>query len=481
MPTLAEQIIPKRKLLLMASELAILTAVVLVGMSVPPFGHGGFDLQDGVFWRGLLSSLLVGLLCQGSLSLNDLYDWKVSQNRHELPHRLLHATGYAILALAIASFLFSSLFKFPAVEDLSEATWKLILVVIAGMLFVGAWRLGFHWFFYRWNFGERVLVLGAGPNARMIAELIAEHPMSGFEPVGLVAADRDARPNDDENRAAPKGQRVLGEASDLARLAVEHRVARIIVALEERRGELPVSGLLASRMRGVRIEEREAMFERIAGKIAVESLRPSYLIYGRGFNKLRIAILGKRLIDLVVSSIGLLLSLPICLLTALLIKLDTRGPVFFSQERVGEEGQAFRILKFRTMTVDAEKDGPQWAKVGDHRVTRIGRYLRLSRIDEIPQMWNVLKGDMSFVGPRPERPVFVDRLSEIIPFYPLRHTVRPGLTGWAQVNYPYGASDEDAKEKLRYDIYYIKNMGPLFDLNIILRTVGVILFGKGAR
>ncbi|MEO0479859.1 MAG: TIGR03013 family XrtA/PEP-CTERM system glycosyltransferase [Planctomycetota bacterium] len=481
MPSLAEQIIPKRKLLLLASEFILLSSVVFVGTSIVPLADGSFDLEASDWGRQVLSSLLVALMCQAALSINDLYDWKVSQNRRELPHRLLHAAGYAIIALAIVAFVFQDLLKFPSIGKLSEETWKLGVLVALGFLTVGAWRLGFHWFFYRWNFGERVLVLGAGPRARMIASLIEDHPISGFEPVGLVASDRDTVPSEDENRALPQGQRVVGKADDLADLADDLRVSRVVVALEERRGKLPVSALLNARMQGVRIEEKEAMFERVAGKIAVESLRPSYLIYGGGFSKNRVVLVGKRTIDLIASVLGLLISAPVCLIAAGLIKLDSRGPVFFSQERVGEDGESFNILKFRTMTVDAEKDGPVWAKTGDKRITRIGRFLRLSRIDEIPQMINVLRGDMSFVGPRPERPVFVEQLSEEIPFYPLRHTTKPGLTGWAQVNYPYGASVEDAAEKLRYDLYYIKNMNPLFDLNIILRTVGVILFGKGAR
>lgn len=483
MPSLSEQIIPRRKLLLMASETLLFVAIVFLGTSLPPLRTHPFDLSfdDPLVWQGLATCFGLAVLCQMSLSYNDLYDFRVAQNRAELPNRLLHAAGYALLMIAIAAFVVPSLFCFPGLARVDDETWKII--VLLGAAFVAVWflRRAFHWFFYKWNFGEHVLVFGSGPQGQTIATMIDSSPFSGFELIGLVRAETDAEPDPKENAIASPTSLVLGTANDLVALAAEHRVARVVVALEERRGTLPVKPLLALRMAGVLIEEKEAMYERITGKIAVQSLRPSYLIFGGGFQKHTSAVISKRAIDIVVALVGLVLSLPVCLLAAILIRLDGKGPIFFSQERVGEQGESFRILKFRTMRPDAEAAGPQWATKDDARVTRIGRILRVARIDEIPQMVNVLTGTMSFVGPRPERPVFVEELSRKIPYYPLRHTVKPGLTGWAQVNHPYGASVEDAAEKLRYDLYYVKNMGTLFDLNIILRTVGVILFGKGAR
>jgi sugar transferase (PEP-CTERM system associated) len=275
---------------------------------------------------------------------------------------------------------------------------------------------------------------------------------------------------------------VLGTLANLRDLCRVEGISRVVVALRERRGKVPVDRLLACRMDGVQIEERESMYERLTGKLAVESMRPSYLIYGRGFARDPMTMVLKRVIDILASLIGLVVSLPLCLIAAVAVKLTSRGPVFFSQERTGQDGHPFRLIKFRTMRVDAEREsGPVWAQKNDSRVTPVGRVLRLSRIDEIPQFLNILRGQMSFVGPRPERPHFVEQLTHEIPFYPLRHTVKPGLTGWAQVRHPYGASIEDAQEKLRYDLYYIKNTTPLFDLNIILRTVAVILGGQGAR
>ncbi|MBK8976682.1 MAG: TIGR03013 family PEP-CTERM/XrtA system glycosyltransferase [Planctomycetes bacterium] len=482
MPTLREQIIPRRKLLLMLSETLLITLVQLLGNTLPYIATTGpgFDPDNPAFWWLALRCALIAVLFQIALSYNDLYDWKVAQNRAELPDRLLHSAGYAVLMLAVAVLVFPSLFELPVAD--ARLQWKLFLLVGLSFLVLWAWRAAFHWFFYRWNFGERVLVLGAGPQGRYLAGLIRDNPFSGFEVVGLVRTDQDPEAAPDSADDERPDHRVLGNARELLRIAAERRAARVVVALEERRGTLPVTELLDCKMAGMHVEEKEAMYERIAGKIAVQSLRPSYLIFGSGFAKHRIAGALKRLIDVAVSLVGLVLSAPICVVVAILIRLDSPGPVFFKQERVGQDGELFQVIKFRTMRNDAEaRSGPVWAQKQDARVTRIGRFLRVSRIDEIPQMINVLTGHMSFVGPRPERPMFVEQLSRQIPYYPLRHTVKPGLTGWAQVNYPYGASVEDAAEKLRYDLYYVKHMGPLFDLNIILRTVGVILFGKGAR
>ncbi|MCC6673492.1 MAG: TIGR03013 family PEP-CTERM/XrtA system glycosyltransferase [Planctomycetes bacterium] len=485
MPTLAEQIIPRRKLLLIGSETVIFSGLLLLGTSLPPLASRPVDFSQP--WsedllRGALSCFTIAILCQACLSYNDLYDWKVSQNRAELPHRLMHSAGYALVMLAMVVFFLPWLFHFPGLANVGAETWKLIFLLALGFLAVYAWRFGFHWFFYKWNFGERVVVLGAGAQARSIAEMIHDRPVAGFEVFGLVGTPPPGAAPSAGGGPVPQHHRVLGPDTQLAQICREERISRVVVALEERRGQLPVAELLECRMQGVVVEEREAMYERIAGKIAIESLRPSYLIFGHGFGYRRGAAALKRAIDIVASAVGLLLASPIVALVVVLIRLDSRGPIFFRQPRVGQDGVTFDVLKFRTMRADAERHtGPVWARPNDDRVTRVGRLLRLTRIDEIPQMLNVLLGQMSFVGPRPERPFFVRELSREVPFYPLRLTVKPGITGWAQVNHHYGASVDDAVEKLRYDLYYIKNMSPLFDLNILLRTVGVVLFGKGAR
>lgn len=479
MPALAEQIIPRRKLLLMLCETMLFMAVVLIGTSIPPltsrsfpFFHPGIELV-----RGLLTSFTIAVICQASLSYNDLYDWKTAQNRSELGNRLMHAAGYALVMLGFLSLVAGSLFFLPGLADINRETWKLILLVGVAFWALYLFRHAFHWFFYKWRFGERVVVVGSSEEAQQLARMVLDSPMTGFELLGIVE-----EPGQPPLPQGPDAPPVLGSLDNLRQLCREEGISRVVVALRERRGKVPVDRLLECRMDGVQIEEREAMYERLTGKLAVESMRPSYLIYGRGFAKDPLTMVCKRVLDILAAAVGLVLSLPLCLLTALAIKLTSKGPVFFCQERTGQDGSTFRLIKFRTMRADAEKDsGPVWAKANDSRVTPIGRFLRLSRIDEIPQFLNILAGQMSFVGPRPERPHFVAQLQQQIPFYPLRHTVKPGLTGWAQVRHPYGASIEDAQEKLRYDLYYIKNVSLLFDLNIMLRTVAVILRGKGAR
>lgn len=481
MPRLREQIIPRRKLLLIASEFVIFTGTLFLGTAYEPgLSNTKFvvDFWDGDTQRFLFSCLTIAVLCQACLSYNDLYDWRISQNRGELKNRLLHSGGYTLVLLAFLIFLAPTLFFFPGLLNAGQETWKLIALLGVAYVVIYGFRAGFHWFFYKWNFGEQVLILGTGPQAKEIADLINDNPMAGYEVVGLVGENGRT----DSDPGCPPHHEVLGGIEDLEELGLKHRVARVVVALKERRGTLPIGRLLAARMNGIQVEEHEAMFERVAGKMAIESLRPSYLIFGSGFHKPPLAIATKRVSDLIVATLGVILSAPIMVLVSIIIKLESRGPVLFRQERVGQDGHLFTVMKFRTMRADAETEsGPVWAVPEDPRVTRIGKWLRLSRIDEIPQMFNVLAGQMSFVGPRPERPFFVDELSNTIKFYPLRLTVKPGVTGWAQVNLAYAASIEDTMEKLRFDLYYIKNMSLLFDLNIIARTVGVILFGKGAR
>jgi sugar transferase (PEP-CTERM system associated) len=435
-----------------------------------------FDLA-----RVLLSCLTMAVICQVAMSYNDLYDWKVAQNRAELPNRLIHACGYALVMLACLVLLAPSLLFFPGLVGAGSQTWRLIVVVAVGFATIWLLRMLFHWFFYKWRFGERVVVLGTDASAQELARMVSENPMAGFEITGLVTeCEPSPAPSGDGNQ--PRWQRVLGTVTDLGVLCEQLGIARVVVSLRERRGKVPVEALLQCRMAGVLIEEREAMYERLTGKIAVESMRPSYLIFGRGFVRDPLTLALKRVLDILASLAGLVLVLPLGLLVALLVKLTSKGPVFFSQERVGQDGATFKLLKFRTMREDAEKlSGPVWAQQRDPRVTPIGRILRSTRLDEVPQFLNILAGHMSFVGPRPERPHFVEQLQKEIPFYPLRHTVKPGLTGWAQVRHPYGASVDDAMEKLRYDLYYVKNVSFLFDLNIMLRTVGVILSAQGAR
>jgi len=324
-------------------------------------------------------------------------------------------------------------------------------------------------------FRERVLFLGATPTAEhIIGELEVNHP--GYEIVGFV----DDRPADQV--ALSNGFRVLGTTWQLSEIATGCEVGTIVVCLTERRGSFPLKPILDCKLRGIRIEDWPAFYEKLTGKIIVQNLRPSWLVFSEGFKRTAVTRMAKHVVDLALATLFLVIGWPIFVLVALAIRLDSPSPIFFRQERVGEQGRPFTLLKFRTMVQDAElRTGPVWAADDDPRITRVGRWLRKTRLDEFPQIWNVFKGEMSFIGPRPERPHFVVQLQEKIPYYAERHSVKPGITGWAQVRCPYAATIEDSEEKLQYDLYYVKNMSSLLDIDILLSTIRVVLFGRGAR
>jgi len=274
---------------------------------------------------------------------------------------------------------------------------------------------------------------------------------------------------------------IIGDFKQISSICRTCQIDRVIVALDERRGSLPLEQLLQCRLKGIHVDDGITFGESLSGKLSIENLHPSTIIFSNGFRGVLVYKGIKKVIDLIASFLGLLVFLPLCLIIALAIKLDSRGPVFYRQERIGQDGRLFSLIKFRSMTVDAEKDGPVWAVVNDQRVTRVGRWLRKLRLDEITQIINVIKGEMSIVGPRPERPFFVKKLEKEVPFYSHRHAVKPGITGWAQILYPYGATREDAQEKLKYDLYYIKHMSPIMDLRIISETAKIVLMGRGSR
>jgi sugar transferase (PEP-CTERM system associated) len=336
------------------------------------------------------------------------------------------------------------------------------------------WRLAFNHFAHDPHLEERILIVGTGHTARTLAQQIGRQQDFAYRLVGFVDEAEDA--------ACVRQHDILGTALDIDRIVAARHVDRIVVGLSDRRGRLPIEQLLRAKMSGVRVEDATTTYERLTGKILIDDLKPSWLIFSDGFRASRVTRFVKRMLDLSLAMILAIISAPLMALTAIAIKLDSAGPMLYSQERVGEDGRVFKIYKFRSMRTDAEQAGtPIWARDRDDRITRIGRFIRKTRLDELPQLWNVMRGDMSFVGPRPERPFFVDQLAREIPFYLQRHAVKPGLTGWAQVKYQYGSTVEDAMEKLRYDLYYIKHLSIVFDLTIVLDTVKVILFGKGAK
>lgn len=378
--------------------------------------------------------------------------------------RLLVAVSLAVIALAFIDFLMPghTFWRSTLFYSMIAAIVLLVLnrLVVGGMLGVSAFR-------------RRVLVLGAGPRAQRL-KVLSEKSGSGFVIVGFIGmSEADPLIPESIHRSA---------IHDLALFASNLSASEVVLALEERRNALPLKDLLRIKTAGVHVNDFSSFLERETGRVDLDTLNPSWLIFSDGFSSGRaISTVLKRLFDIAASSLLLVLALPLIALFALLVKLDSRGPAFFRQVRVGLYGEPFEVLKLRSMRTDAEKDGVKWAEKNDPRITRLGRFIRKVRIDELPQVWTVLKGRMSFVGPRPEVPKFVEDLEDKLPYYAERHMVKPGITGWAQVNYPYGASVEDARAKLEYDLYYAKNYTPFLDLLILLQTVRVVLWPEGAR
>lgn len=322
---------------------------------------------------------------------------------------------------------------------------------------------------------HRILVLGTGSRALSIPNAIKQSNLL-VDIVGFYPSSAE------EQQAIPQ-ETLLSPAKGLLQTAIDLKAHEIVVAIGDRRGgALPMGDLLDCKLRGIRVSDLSSHFEMLHGQIRIDSLKAGWLIFGQGFEQGIFRKVCKRIFDIVFSVSLLVLTLPIMLITMALIVLESGFPIFYCQERSGQEGRSFKVIKFRSMRTDAEKDGkPKWASGQDDRVTRVGRFIRKFRIDELPQLINVLCGEMSLVGPRPERPFFVEQLTKELPFYALRHSVKPGLTGWAQVSYGYGASVEDACEKLQYDLYYVKNNSLLLDFLVLFKTVGVVLNGQGAR
>ncbi len=354
------------------------------------------------------------------------------------------------------------------------------VLMIQGALAVPLTVMAFRWARIHWHVldgsRERILVVGTGGPAQQLCRFLKRSRPNHYKVVGFASEDPT-----EVGRVLSMGARVTSDYETLGQFGMLH-ADRVIVALEEKRGKLPLEPLMQLRLNGVAIEEATTFTERTSGKIAVETLLPSWLIFSDGFRTSPLRAWIKRAIDLVLSLLHIVVAAPLMALTALAIRVESRGPVLYRQTRIGRNGKEFNLLKFRSMVDDAEKaSGPTWAEEDDPRITRIGKLIRRFRIDELPQLFNVLRGHMSFVGPRPERGHFVRDLEQQIPYYGLRMTVRPGITGWAQVQYPYGASVEDAREKLKYDLYYIKNGDALFDLWIVLKTIRVVVLRRGAR
>jgi sugar transferase (PEP-CTERM system associated) len=421
----------------------------------------GDDTYIALFYdNGLLK---IGAITVLTLLLSyyfDLYEPQRMSERWEIYFRLL-------LVLSVLSFILAGLMYFIADTYIGPQVFTVGISILAVVLVL--WRRAYEWIIGLSLFRERVYVLGNGERARFIVETLRSRRDAGMEVVDGLDQD------------SPTGQLERFAADLRAFRKPKSRIDRVIVAMEDRRGAMPVRELLDLRLNGVVVEEASALMERLSGKLPLDGLNPSTLIFTQGFNVKASQQIVRRLVSITVSAIGLAICLPFIPFIILAVRLSSPGPIFFHQTRVGLRGRHFSVIKFRTMRQDAEAAGAVWATKNDPRVTPLGRFMRKTRLDEIPQLWNVLRGEMGFVGPRPERPEFVQWLSSEIPFYELRHMIRPGITGWAQVRYQYGASLEETKRKLEYDLYYVKHLSVGLDLLIMFETIKTIILRRGAQ
>lgn len=449
-------------LLLGLLDIALLFLAIGIGIGLrePPI-LDALGLEGILLWRKAIFCAVIFLV---AYSLG-LYNRQYIADLRNVSVQVVVTLAVAFIALSLLFYLVPEL----RIRILSLA----VGLVLAFFAMLGTRYVLRHGATSRF-FSRRVLVLGTGAHAARIEELEQTAPQASFTIVGFL--DFEA------NKPLVSPDRIVRGINDLEAYCRESDIEELVVAMEERRGKLPVDLLLQVRLAGKSVSSFSSFLEREAGQVELEGLYPSWLTYGAMSTQGRIERSMKRTLDVFISLVFLIATLPVTLLTAIAIVVEDRGPVFYKQARVGLLGKTFMVWKFRSMRVDAEKNGiPQWAAVRDPRVTRVGAFIRLVRIDELPQIVNVLRGEMSFIGPRPERPTIVADLSREIAFYKYRHVVKPGITGWAQINYPYGATIHDAQQKLKYDLYYIKNFSLLLDLSILFQTVRVILWRDGAR
>lgn len=427
------------------------------------------DWEISLAQHGVAKAFLVVFVTQACLYFSDLYSSRQGADRRDLFIRIMQALGAASFILAGIYFSFPKL-----------AIGRGVFLIAAILVIIGVvgWRVLVELTSKAMGPRERLLLVGTSPAAVALAKELHEHRVElGVEIVGFVD------PDPSRVGAPVLNPGVIGTVGDIPGIVTDRRVDRVVVSLADARGKLPMDELLRMKLdRNVSFDHLPTVYEEYTGKIAIENLRPSWLIFSGGFKKTRVLLAAKRALDIVAAFIGLLLLTPVMLVVGLLVRLTSKGPALYHQERVGQGGRVFTVHKFRSMRQDAEAGtGAVWAQARDSRITPIGGFLRRTRLDEVPQLWNVLMGDMAMVGPRPERPEFVGQLTEQIPFYGLRHSVRPGVTGWAQVRYTYGASVEDSMEKLQYDLFYIKHMTVAFDLFVLFSTVKTVILRRGAQ
>lgn len=412
----------------------------------------------------LQQAAFITIIFQLCIYFYDLYDLSRDLSLAKTATRMTQAFGLGCILLAI------SYYSLPTLSTSIRIFWVGYLTTCGGVLL---WRWAYYLILKKRLFIQNILVLGTGNFASSIAEEIEGIHDSAYKIVHFIGNTKVLyNPNH-----VPVSQKI----PDIAGYCRNNDIELIVIALDDRRKKTPTNELLACKFNGIRVQQGVDFYEGITGKLPVERVDPSGIFFSDGFRLDRWTRTLKRSLDIAFALTGIVFSIPVSILSACIIKLESPGPVFYLQERVGQRGKTFKIIKFRSMRLDAEQDGAVWASKNDDRATRFGALMRKTRIDEIPQLWNVLCGEMSTVGPRPERPFFVEELTEKIPYYTIRHYVKPGITGWAQISYPYGASVKDALRKLEYDLYYMKNISFFLDLVILFKTVKTILFSSGAH
>lgn len=462
---LGGQYLPRKTLALVTSETALilLSLVIATVANFLDLGKASrFMTQNGTWLR----FALVILACQLAQYYSDLYDLQGMGSRGTQCARTVRAIGAAMLALAVLYYFF------PALR-LERGIAVLGGLIAVSLILVWRFSFGINRGYFRPL--ESVLIMGTGQPGINLTQELLRRPELQYKVVGFLDVDA-------ENIGTPLAEPgIIGGISQVQEIATRVGADRVVISLSERRGVMPIRELTALKVQGLPIEDAHSMYERITGRIMLDRLRPSWLILSDGFAKSQFLLAAKRSIDILVSLTLIILSAPVLLGTALAILIETGRPVFFRQERIGLGGRTFRIFKFRSMRQGSDKGTPSWTADGDPRVTRVGNFIRKYRFDELPQLFNVLRGEMSLIGPRPEVPYFCELLEREIPFYQQRHCVRPGISGWAQVKFKYGASLEEAKTKFEFDLFYIKNLSVLLDLTIIFETIKVVLLGKGAK
>ncbi len=461
------QRVPTSLLLLVATDSLLIVSGLLIATLIRfTFGDYGPVLAYLLTWQSFYRFLFVIVVCELALYFNDLYDFRLVATRSEIIVRLLQAFGVACLAIAVGYYIEPDLGFGRGIAALAS---PLIIGLTLGCRLILCER-------NQWlGFSERMLVLGTGPVGISLARDILARPELQLKLVGFL----DEKGENIGKSLVNPG--IIGGIAEVEQVVQKESIDRVVISLMERRGRMPVRELLRLKFAGIRVEDAHSFYERIIGRIILERLSPSWLILSDGFRKSVFLRTSKRALDVIFSLIALTVCLPLFVVVVIAIWLESGTPILFRQERTGLWGHPFEMLKFRSMHNNAEEDGPRWTADGDHRITRVGRLIRKFRIDELPQFLNVLRGEMSIVGPRPERPHFVAMLEEKIPFYGLRHSVRPGITGWAQIKYQYGASIEETRTKLEYDLFYIKHLSVMLDTAVLFETAKVMLSGRGAK